>query len=212
MKKESGCNMHSANAALTRSITIFMAVVAYMAAAPMSESAVAPDPGFSGDGRLEYPGLVAYSRSHLAVQDDQKILVVGGGVLGGIPDECDGSLSKPFRIIAELNNWKGGDLSRFKVSVAPITGRPFDAYVCVVTPGGQILSIQSGNRIVPGLRALAQNVHALPGGYSGTLLEVSIPTGLKGHYRIIGGVCNTGVKVRTTGDVFQYDVVDLVLN
>ncbi|MCX6354700.1 MAG: hypothetical protein NTZ78_07350 [Candidatus Aureabacteria bacterium] len=134
------------------------------------------------------------------------------GNINGIPDECDGSLSKPFRIIAELNNWKGGDLSRFRVSVAPITGHPFDAYMCVVTPGGQILSIQSENRIVSGLRALAQNIHALPGGYSGTLLELSIPAGLKGDYRIIGGLSNAGAKVGNINDLFRYDIIDLNLN
>jgi hypothetical protein len=91
------------------------------------------------------------------------------------------------------------------VRIQQIMDRPFDAYAVILGPAG-VYSIRFGNSLVPGVSPIARKVFMLPGGYDGTILQMSIPPGVEGDYRVIVGLADTGAKVSGLGDVFASGV------
>jgi hypothetical protein len=53
---------------------------------------------------------------------------------------------------------------------------------------------------------IAKGVSFLPGGYVGTLLDMTIPPGVAGDYQVIIGLADSGAKVTGVGSTFAWDV------
>jgi hypothetical protein len=103
-----------------------------------------------------------------------------------------------------------GDGFSVSVVVQPISNRPFDAYA-VITGKAGTFSIQAGNRLRPGVAPIVTNISALPDGYSGVLLSMTIPQGVAGDYQVIAGLVDAGSTVRGPSSAFAYDVADFTV-
>ena len=97
-----------------------------------------------------------------------------------------------------------GETFTVSAVIQPITGRPFDAYAVIVGKAG-VFSIQPGNRLRRGVIPIVQDVNSLPASYSGVLLNMRVPQGVAGDYRVIAGLVDTGGKVRGPSSAFAGD-------
>jgi hypothetical protein len=97
-----------------------------------------------------------------------------------------------------------GETFTVSAVVQPVTGRPFDAYAVIVGSAG-VFSIQPGNRLRRGIVPLVRDIRALPNGHSGMLLNMLVPQGVGGDYRVIAGLVDTGSTVRGSSSAFAAD-------
>jgi hypothetical protein len=110
----------------------------------------------------------------------------------------------PLDLILNTSSPSQGETFKVSAVVQSITGRPFDAYAVIVGNAG-IFSIQPGSRLKRGVVPLVQDVSSLPNGYSGVLLNMSVPQGVEGDYQIIAGLVDAGSKVKGAGSAFAGD-------
>ena len=90
-----------------------------------------------------------------------------------------------------------------KAAVMPILKWKFDAYAVLLGPAG-VYSIRFGNSLVPGVEPIARKVF-LFGEYDGTLLQMKVPPGVAGRYRVILGLADEGARVTGVGSAFELD-------
>jgi len=117
---------------------------------------------------------------------------------------------KPIEVVLSSAHPSQGDGFSVRVIVQPIVNRPFDGYA-VITGKAGTFSIQSGNRLRPGVAPIVTNISALPDGYSGVLLNMTIPQGVAGDYQVVAGLVDAGSKVRGPASAFAYDVAGLTV-
>jgi hypothetical protein len=117
---------------------------------------------------------------------------------------------KPIEVVLSSAHPSEGDGFSVSVIVQPIVDRPFDAYA-VITGKAGTFSIQFGNRLRRGVAPIAQNIRSLPQGYSGVLLNRTIPQGVAGDYQVHAGLVDAGSKVRGPGSAFAHDVAALTV-
>ncbi|MDD5557172.1 MAG: MBL fold metallo-hydrolase [bacterium] len=110
----------------------------------------------------------------------------------------------PLRIIVEPESPSEGDTFAVRAVAQPYTGGRFDAYAVITGPAGTF-SIAPGGALRPGIVPLAANVGALPAVYDETILRMTVPGGVSGDYRVIGGLVEAGRRVRGTVDAFAHD-------
>lgn len=110
----------------------------------------------------------------------------------------------PFDLTLNTSSPSAGETFTVRAVVQPITGRPFDAYAVIIGNGGTF-SIQAGNRLKRGIFPFVRNIRSLPNGYSGVLLNMSVPQGVGGDYRVIAGLVDTGGTVRGPSSAFAGD-------
>jgi len=112
---------------------------------------------------------------------------------------------KIVQVSASPSDALSGGLFDVNVAIRPILDRPFDAYAVILGPG-VVYSIKFGNSLVPGVSPIARGVFFLPGGYFGTLLEMTVPPGVAGDYQVIIGLADSGAKVTGVQSAFAWDV------
>lgn len=115
-----------------------------------------------------------------------------------------------IQVILSSTNPSVGDNFSVDLIVQPIPERPFDGYA-VITGKAGIFSIQKGNRLRPGIAPFVTNIPALPTGFSGTLLNMTIPQGVSGDYQVHAGLVDVGAKVEGPSDTFAYGVAALTV-
>jgi len=111
----------------------------------------------------------------------------------------------PIEVVLSSAHPSEGDGFSVSVIVQPIVDRPFDAYA-VITGKAGTFSIQFGNRLRPGVVPIVTNIRSLPQGYSGVLLNMTIPGGVAGDYQVHAGFVDAGSKVKGPDSAFAYDV------
>ncbi|MCX6339276.1 MAG: hypothetical protein NTX71_05080 [Candidatus Aureabacteria bacterium] len=111
-------------------------------------------------------------------------------------------------LVLSSSNLAAGEMLTVSVVVQPVTGRPFDAYAVIAGKAGTF-SIQSGNHLRRWIIPIVRDIPALPQGYSGVLLNMTVPQGVSGDYRVVAGLVDAGGKVRGPASAFAYDVEHL---
>mgnify|MGYP001290602438 FL=1 len=122
------------------------------------------------------------------------------------PTPMPGPTPVPDKLVQVTTN--GTDLAAgntlvVKAAVMPILKWKFDAYAVLLGPAG-VYSIRFGNSLVPGVEPIARKVF-LFGEYDGTLLQMKVPPGVAGRYRVILGLADEGARVTGVGSAFELD-------
>jgi len=126
--------------------------------------------------------------------------------------EATASQQKQIAVVLNKNIFSAGDTLTVDVAAQPLTGRPFDAYAAIMDAGGRVLFwLQPRNSLNPGTTPLplATKVSSLPNGYSGTLLNVRVPSGHGGDYQVGVGLVDSGGRIKGANSAFAYDIAGL---
>lgn len=157
---------------------------------------------FAGDGISPPDGC----------QPKGDLLVSGGTIYGTTIAPGDGTVYAlplgSLRLTPNQTTVAAGSRLTLDVEVKPIT-QAFDAWAVIMGAGASYsMVLGSPGEVRAGLQPLARNVGGLPGGYSGRLLDLAIPTGAAGAYEVIvglvpAGTSPTGVESAIAGYVDQ---------
>jgi hypothetical protein len=131
----------------------------------------------------------------------------------GVPPPTPTPLpTQPPTIQVILNSTNPAAGSNFSVNliVQPLPERLFDGYV-VITGKAGIFSIQRGNRLRAGIAPCVTNIPALPMGFSGALLNITIPRRVSGNYKVHAGLVDAGTKVKGPSSTFEHGVAALTV-
>jgi hypothetical protein len=109
------------------------------------------------------------------------------------------------QVATNSSSFTPGEPLRVNVAIRQLLDRPFDAYVVIFGPAG-VYSIKFGNSLSPGVSPIARGVFFLPEGYFGTLLEMTVPSGIAGDYQAIIGLADAGARVTGVESAFAWDV------